>query len=227
MQRPRQGIGWQLWDASQHLASIVADNSELVTDRTVLELGAGCGLCGLTAAAVGARSVLLTDTALVVPSLQEAIDRNRHVTGSCPVRSAVLDWTEPVRCIPAEAPDVILVSDCTYWKHLFLPLYRTILLLVQKNTLVLIAHKARRPHVEEEAFELLARAFVFKSLRAGGCAAGNDCIRIDSLTLRDDIDLMESKESAMADIAFEAADPASLLARLCSIEEDMESIVAE
>ena len=92
-QRPEMGIGWMLWDAAQHLVDHIASNPASVAHRGVMELGSGCGLCGMAAAALGARSVTLTDSASVMPCLQDSIDRNRESLGACDISCQVLDWT--------------------------------------------------------------------------------------------------------------------------------------
>ena len=94
-QRSERGIGWMLWDASQHLVDYIASDPALVAHRSVVELGSGCGLCGMAAAALGASSVTLTDSAPVMPCLQDSVDRNRAcLMGSCDdISCQVLDWT--------------------------------------------------------------------------------------------------------------------------------------
>jgi hypothetical protein len=53
------GLG--LWRGAEILASFLANHSDLLRDKCVLELGAGQGLCGLVAHHLGASKVLLTD----------------------------------------------------------------------------------------------------------------------------------------------------------------------
>ena len=49
-----QGIAFQLWPACQLLCRYLLANQHVVRGKRVLELGAGCGRAGLTAAAAGA-----------------------------------------------------------------------------------------------------------------------------------------------------------------------------
>jgi len=112
-----------------------------------VELGAGCGLVGLAAAAVAGADVLLTDTA---PVVQGVLERNvaRNVAAwssssqdgassptSAPwpgaqqlglgtVAAAVLDWTRPVSDQlhgPTWYPDVVLAAECVWLAELVEP----------------------------------------------------------------------------------------------------------
>ena len=57
--------GGSVWESSRILASVlVALREELVVGKNVLELGAGCGLPGLTAGALGASETHITVSAL-------------------------------------------------------------------------------------------------------------------------------------------------------------------
>mmetsp|Transcript_38779 Transcript_38779/g.76855 ORF Transcript_38779/g.76855 Transcript_38779/m.76855 type:complete len:346 (+) Transcript_38779:68-1105(+) len=112
-----------------------------------VELGAGCGLVGLAAAAVAGADVLLTDTAPVVQGvLERNVARNTvawssssqdgaisSATAPWPgaqrlglgtVAAAVLDWTRPVSDQlqgPSWYPDVILAAECVWLAELVEP----------------------------------------------------------------------------------------------------------
>ena len=60
--------GGTVWEASQALARVlIAHPAEFWRrNRRVVELGCGCGLCGLVSAALGAQEVVLTDQVLFV-----------------------------------------------------------------------------------------------------------------------------------------------------------------
>jgi len=113
-----------------------------------VELGAGCGLVGLAAAAVAGADVLLTDTSPVVQGVLErnvarnsaawsssVQDSNQPGGSTAPswpgarrlglgtVTAAVLDWTRPVseQLHGASYPDVILAAECVWLSELVEP----------------------------------------------------------------------------------------------------------
>mmetsp|Transcript_10564 Transcript_10564/g.15917 ORF Transcript_10564/g.15917 Transcript_10564/m.15917 type:complete len:330 (+) Transcript_10564:89-1078(+) len=53
--------GLTLWRASKLLCDFMCSNTHYIEDKTVLELGAGLGLCGLLAYHLNATSVVMTD----------------------------------------------------------------------------------------------------------------------------------------------------------------------
>lgn len=74
----------------------------------VLELGAGTGLVGLSAACLWHTAAVLTDLAPIVPGLDENIALNRSVIDDAGgvVESATLDWSRPGSLILANTADV-------------------------------------------------------------------------------------------------------------------------
>eukprot|EP01066_Platyproteum_vivax_P013491 Platyproteum_vivax@DN6100_c0_g1_i1.p1 len=90
------GFGAIIWKAGIALSTCILDGAidvEFWKDKRVLELGSGCGCVGLACAAVGAKSVVLTDLPPVLELLQSNVDLNKHVTNN--VASATeLDWND-------------------------------------------------------------------------------------------------------------------------------------
>ena len=126
-------------------------------DLKVLELGTGCGIVGLTLAALRKDcQVLLTD----LESAQEIIQRNLEMCRTQlqgKVTFQVFDWSDlepPMLC-----PDIILIADCTY-NDCLAELVGAIERCVggSTDTIIVLAHK-RRHDSELAFFELMAKRF--------------------------------------------------------------------
>lgn len=100
-------FGLLLWDSAPVLAGALAAQPEWVAGKPVLELGAGVGVAGLVAAALGGR-VRQTDHG------REALarcQRNAALNGIAGVAWALADWTD---WRDETRYDVILGSDILY-----------------------------------------------------------------------------------------------------------------
>ena len=104
--------GALLWDSSVVLASYLAHHSStLIRPRSrCLELGAGLGLVGLTAAALGHQTIL-TDRAECLPLLTRGIATNRLDDIA---RVAPLEWGDTSQVAALGQFDMVVASDCIY-----------------------------------------------------------------------------------------------------------------
>ena len=125
----------------------------------VLELGAGCGIVGLTLGkCLPKAKVLLTD----LPEAGEIAKHNIWANGVRPkaihqhrarIQYEKLDWEDPLPEKQREGQvDLVLVADCTYNPDVVPNLVKTLaeLLKYNKDTIVLLAMKVR--HESEKVF---------------------------------------------------------------------------
>ncbi|KAG8458505.1 hypothetical protein KFE25_003040 [Diacronema lutheri] len=103
--------GSRVWAAAHMLVAHLAERAHagLVAGARCLELGAGPGLCGLAAAALGAESVVLTDQREMLDLLRANIALNPQLPR---VSAAELNWACGAPAEMRERFDLVLVSDC-------------------------------------------------------------------------------------------------------------------
>lgn len=154
----QDSTAFTVWDGGVLLAEYIKKYpAETILGKNVLELGSGTGLVGLTAAALGAKYVELTDLPEAMPLLTQNIKANqslwedvcegtaRQSPSSSPavvVACSELDWYSP-RALPTPPGtlahqrgccwDVILVADCVWTLDLVEPLIQTIRALLEQG----------------------------------------------------------------------------------------------
>lgn len=99
-----EGLSLTTWSSAGILSNLLhkldIDRQQLQQDNdrfTILELGAGTGLSGLTAACVWGCGALLTDLPTIVPGVQANVDLNIDImkTHGASTACGTLDWKEP------------------------------------------------------------------------------------------------------------------------------------
>jgi predicted nicotinamide N-methyase len=98
------------WAGGQALARYIIDNRDLAAGRTVIDLGAGSGICAIAAALAGAAHVLAAD---VDPFSKYAIALNGAANGV-----AIDVATDNLLSAPPPAADLLLIGDLFYEKDL-------------------------------------------------------------------------------------------------------------
>ena len=109
------GVGSATWLSSIAFFAKIRTSGklqEIVKNKTVLELGSGIGLGGISAALADATSIYLTDfDNALLPLISTNIENNQIKNAKC----AFLDWTncqeENYKSLEC---DVILALDCVY-----------------------------------------------------------------------------------------------------------------
>lgn len=137
------GLG--LWTGAEILCQYLQDHPDLIRGKNVVELGAGVGLCGLVAHALGASHVTMTDgDSVVLKNLRYNMAKN-GITDPAKIQCKQLIWgrkhvypfiadIQPADKTddPCEATavrrnvDVVMASDCIYMTQSLIPLWETV-----------------------------------------------------------------------------------------------------
>ena len=105
-------LGTEVWPAAMALIRFIEGDAALLATLScsrVIELGSGTGACGLAAAALGARAVVLTDKPSLLHTMCSNVTANDlELTVSC----MGLEWTEELPTTLPNGGEVVLMSDC-------------------------------------------------------------------------------------------------------------------
>ena len=147
-----QTTGGCVWETSFLLAQWAhRELSARMRENSVriLEVGAGCGLLGLSLAAAGAR-VLLTETAEAMSNLEHNVSQNppRAARGGA-VATATLHWGDAghMAQVAARGPfDLLLGTDVVYHEALVAPLLETLWNCTGPSSRVWLCYQVRDPY---------------------------------------------------------------------------------
>lgn len=119
----------------------------------VIELGSGCGLVGITLAALRPKChILLTDLPEAMDILGYNISQSQPALGS-KVEQMVLDWDDKLP--PSVAPeryDLVLVSECTYNDRSIPALVKTLFALAGGSPAAVFVVATKVRHCSEAVF---------------------------------------------------------------------------
>ena len=167
-------VGLRTWEASLRLAHYLFQNQELISNRHVLELGAGTGFLSLfSSLSLGAKSVFATDGEdQVLDSLRENITLNQKSfeedDANPPIPSVrKLAWEDPDNlntALQTETgqpikPDIILGADVTYHPDACASLASLLARLIKVNhaAQILIAATERSVKTLDDFFAMCRR----------------------------------------------------------------------
>ncbi|KAF4038680.1 Lysine methyltransferase [Phytophthora infestans] len=166
-----KGTGLTTWDGSVVLAKYLEyQRRSNIAGSRVIELGAGTGLVGISAALLEARQVILSDLSYVVDNLAKNIaetmklaeNTGRPITSD--VSTQVLDWFNP----PTDLGDIdfLLASDVVWVEELIPPLVATFDTLLRHSsvkTRILMSYQKRSIMSDRLLFSELKRYNLVKT----------------------------------------------------------------
>lgn len=123
------------WPSEDVLAYFCFSHADLFRSKRILELGAGYGLAGLViAASTDASEVVISDgNPQVVDYIQHNIDANSKAFAETIVKPMMLHWNQEDLSAISNTYDIIIASDCTFFKEFHECLARTVKTLLKRS----------------------------------------------------------------------------------------------
>ncbi|KDP46767.1 hypothetical protein JCGZ_06555 [Jatropha curcas] len=121
------------WPSEDVLSYFCLSHADMFRSKRVIELGSGFGLAGLViAATTEALEVVISDgNPQVVDYIQRNIDANSGAFGTTEVKSMTLHWDQKETANISNTFDIIVASDCTFFKEFHEGLACTVKLLLR------------------------------------------------------------------------------------------------
>ncbi|KAI9118477.1 hypothetical protein K1719_010809 [Acacia pycnantha] len=169
-----KSTGLMLWESARLMASILAENPDIVEGKRVLELGCGCGgICSMVSAR-NAHIVVATDgDAFALELLAKNVASNLLLPLLTKLITKRLEWgnrdhIEEVKEVSDTGFDVIVGTDVTYIPEAILPLFATARELIassgsgkdKKEPALILCHIFRR--VDESSLLSAAGQYGFR-----------------------------------------------------------------
>jgi hypothetical protein len=163
--------GGKIWDcAVVMLRGYLQQSVHELKGKTILELGSGLGLTGISCVLAGAGHTVLTD-AYTVPSLLENVDENLDGEEMTRVAVEALAWGSEVaeaaimsKHFGEASPDIILASDVLFSMMVAPAFINTLLFMTSEHTKVILVYKQRRK-AESQVWTGLGAVFDIVQLR--------------------------------------------------------------
>lgn len=149
------------------MSKFLENNSYLVTEKQVIELGAGTGFVGMVAAALGAKRVSITDKNIEITN--ENIQLNHPLLSKVNANISVTsyEWGQPIPSSLSPPYDLILGSDIIYIEETYEFLIWSLKALSNNCTTILLASKLRYDKVEN-FLKILNRDFMYTMVSKDG-----------------------------------------------------------
>jgi predicted nicotinamide N-methyase len=119
------------WPAARALSTFIINHTEMFRNKTVLDLGCGCGIAGITAAKQGG-----------IVTLNDIDPLAAHVTSiNCQINtvSCTISTENVLSDSQIHTYDIILIADCFYQKTISEKIYTYLLQQLKNGSTILIA----------------------------------------------------------------------------------------
>jgi hypothetical protein len=127
--------GESVWHAGFALAKYLYNNRHLIKDKSIIEIGSGLGLVGLTAACLGAERVTFTDLDCQRSLIIRNIELNQHIwKNRCACQFEVHNFCDDLNLPENSSYDVLIGSDLGYDVNILEQLSKSISHILNRET---------------------------------------------------------------------------------------------
>jgi predicted nicotinamide N-methyase len=165
-----RGIAWRIWPSAHVLIDWLEDNEKKWCRRPVhcIEIGAGVGMVGIAAAAIGASKVTITDLPEAIDAVQRSVDANMpRIRSRISVQPLSYgnqtEIDQVLSSLDRTWKLVILASDIIYWESLFIPIAETLHRFIhQHRATAYIGYRKRDWKTEKRFFTKILAQYKLK-----------------------------------------------------------------
>jgi len=153
--------GVTLWQAAPRLADYLNQNSGMLCKgKSVLELGAGLGLCGTVACYMGAKVTLTDGDTKTLKGMRANVKRNCNNDVGDRIQCKQLLWGAPHMNTFLEENgqyDTIIAADVIYTKDSIVPLMQTVACLLNSTGQFVLSRYTKWHSIEDDTVIELAK----------------------------------------------------------------------
>jgi len=154
--------GAAVWDSGMVLAKFVEfHHQELIANKSIIEIGAGCGVTGLVACRLGCKEIIFTDQIHMLPLLTRNVEENaQQMEGVATVKEFTWKEDDIPDWIVEKHFDVVLAADCVFNESINADLVAVLVALCPtSSTIVLLSSELRSSSVMENFLERIIKHF--------------------------------------------------------------------
>eukprot|EP00743_Colponemidia_sp_Colp-15_P008409 GILK01009136.1.p1 GENE.GILK01009136.1~~GILK01009136.1.p1 ORF type:complete len:246 (-),score=33.71 GILK01009136.1:187-888(-) len=156
--------GQVVWPAAFILSSFIVQHPDIFQSKSVLEVGAGVGLCGLLASRYALHTVLTDHNDTVLKVLTR--NAQEHTTAPESIQCVKLDWGVNIDEFKQTCPkpfQVIIGADVVHWPDSVKPLFETVKALMSTaEPSVLLLSYISRSSSNDAALDKYSRELGFR-----------------------------------------------------------------
>ena len=159
-------VGLTVWDGclvlSKYFEKVYQECETALDGRTVLELGAGVGVVGISISVLGAQ-VTITDCEWLVETMKENVDLNKQYA-KYPVQVRELYWGRDLDQWRGTKWDYVIAADTIYQQELVPAQLKTLETVTDEHTEILYCFEEHNPESARKFWELVGDKFTWERL---------------------------------------------------------------